>query len=121
MTPTNNTGITPIKDQVLVRRDQAVTQSAGGIHFPGGSELWESKGTVLAVGPLVQELVPGTRIYFKGGAGRALIPDDREGGREEWERVIVLNSGDATQGAEAPAGRASKKQYGSILGIIEEE
>jgi co-chaperonin GroES (HSP10) len=115
MTATNDTGVTPIKDQVLVRRDQAKTQSDGGIWYPDGSSEWPVVGTVLAMGPLVQEpgLEPGARVAFKSRAGTALAPDVREGAhRPGWERVIVLRTGEAD-----PTG----KTVGDILGFVENE
>lgn len=112
MTATNDTGITPIKDQVLVRRDQEKKQTDGGLWLPDGSSEWPTIGTVLALGPLVQEpgLVPGARVAFKTRAGTALAPDVREGAhRQEWERVVVLRTGEADH------------TVGDILGFVEGE
>src|SRR5882724_1742292 len=40
MTPANDTGVRPIRDQVLVRRDRAETTYKSLIHRPQGSEEW---------------------------------------------------------------------------------
>lgn len=111
MTTRNNTGITPIRDQVLVRRDPPVEQSKGGLFYPQGSAEWPEIGTVLAIGPSVREpgLEPGTRVAFKARAGTALEPDTREGFRPERERVVVLRSGEADGST------------GDIIGFVEDE
>ena len=112
MTATNDTGVLPIRDQVLVRRDQEKKRSSGGLWYPDGSSEWPMIGSVLAVGPLVQEpgLEAGARVVFKSRAGTALAPDVREGAhRPEWERVVMLRSGEAD------------RSPGDILGFLEDE
>lgn len=124
MTP-NDTGITPRKDQVLVRRDPAETMHRARLHLPQGSEDWPQKGTVLATGPLVNEpgVVPGARVLFQPRPGTALVPDRREPDQpKEWERVVVLRIGGARVAPEAKRGPSDNYTGpGDILGIIEEE
>lgn len=119
----NDTGLSPIQDQVLLRRDPA-TDRVRGLYVPQGSEEWDERGTVLAVGPLVREpgIVPGARVLFRPRAGSALAPDRREPGQPDaWERVVVLRSGEAP-GMARPAGPCSPDTgAGDILGVIEEE
>lgn len=128
MTATNDTGITPIQDQVLVRRDQADKKMAGGLLWrPDAAWDWPTRGTVLAVGPSVKDpgLVPGARVFFRPRPGSALVPDNREPGEKDkraWERVIVLRSGDLPRPRPAgPSAAAVHDGMGDILGIIEEE
>lgn len=92
MTSTNNTGVHPIADQVLVRRDPSQKQTPGGLWVPDGSESWPTFGLVLEVGPRVKEpsIVAGCRVLFKSRPGSALTPDEREGGKDVWERVVML-------------------------------
>jgi len=119
----NDTGLSPIKDQVLLRRDPA-EERVRGLYVPQGSEEWPQRGTVLAIGPLVREpgIVPGARVLFRPRAGSALVLDRREPAQlDTWERVVVLRTGEVP-GAARPAGPCSPDTgAGDILGIIEEE
>ncbi len=119
----NDTGWKPIKDQVLLRRDPA-KERVNGLYLPQGSEEWDQRGTVLAVGPLVREpgIVPGARVLFRPRAGTALVPDRREPDQPaSWERVVVLRTGEV-EGAATSAGPCNPDTgAGDILGIIEEE
>jgi co-chaperonin GroES (HSP10) len=103
----NNTGVRPIQDRVMVRRDPSMDRTKSGLHVPDGLEDWPTVGTVLAVGPHVEdpELAPGLRVFFQSRPASGLIRDDREPGereKTEWERVILLREED-------------------ILGIVEDE
>lgn len=98
----NDTGVRPIRDQVLLRR-VAPTLMSGGIHLV--EEEWPNIGTVLAVGPGVKapELVAGVRVMFHSRPARALIPDTREPNqRKEWVRVVMLAEEDIMAIVEDP-------------------
>lgn len=62
------TRIRPIRDLVLVERDPAPVQSAGGIWFPEASSAapsvpWRATtGTAIAVGPKVKGVQAGDRL-----------------------------------------------------------
>jgi chaperonin GroES len=43
--------IKPIRDQIVVERDEAEAKSRGGILLPDGAKERPRRGTVLAVGP----------------------------------------------------------------------
>jgi co-chaperonin GroES (HSP10) len=117
---TNTTGVTPIRDQVLVRRDQAQNQTRGGLFVP--EKMWPQLGTVLAVGPWIRdpELVPGARVLFRPRAGSALVPDSREpGARDTWERVVMLQAGVDHEGRDRGVD-ARRRNVGDILAVVEE-
>lgn len=119
----NDTGVRPIKDQVLLRRDRA-TEHRNGLYLPQGSEEWDQRGTVLAIGPLVREpgIVPGARVLFRSRAGTALVPDRREPGQPvAWERVVVLHTGEAPAHTRTTGPCDPDTGAGDILGVIEEE
>lgn len=126
----NNTGITPIQDQVLVRRDQAETKTRSGLlYYPEGSYQWKPTGVVIAIGPkVIDRGLLGKRVLFspQAAVGKALIPDDREvdvrDAHPERLGVVVLNSGDVPREVAGDGPRAASKQYlGDIIGIIEVE
>ncbi len=95
----NETGVRPIQDRVMVRRDKPKNQTKSGLHLPDGAEDWPTTGTVLAVGPRVKEplIHVGVRVFFQSRPASALIRDDREPGErdhKEWERVVMLREED---------------------------
>lgn len=49
--PQKKTNIRPIGDRIIVRRDDAVGKTTGGIILPDTSKGKPHRGTVLAVGP----------------------------------------------------------------------
>ena len=46
----SNVNIQPLNDNIIVRRLEAITESAGGIVLPGASEELSAEAIVLAVG-----------------------------------------------------------------------
>jgi chaperonin GroES len=91
----------PIKDQVLIRQDQAETLvgKERRIIAPQGSEEWPSFGTVVAVGPGIidgdgrRQEIPlkvGDRVLFKRKPESALNQDERIGARPEWHDLLML-------------------------------
>lgn len=66
--------IRPLSDRVVLRRDEAVTQSQGGILLPDSAAEKPSRGTVVAVGP-GKAPPPGTDPLLCAGLG--VRPGDR--------------------------------------------
>ncbi|MGN6106214.1 MAG: co-chaperone GroES [Kofleriaceae bacterium] len=98
-------GITPIRDQVLVRQDPAHARLGNGLYAPDtcARELQDDYGTVIAVGKgrvnEVGRAIPldvrvGDRVLFRRRPGSALVPDWREGGREGWKDLVMLREDD---------------------------
>lgn len=99
----NNTGVHPVGEYVLIRRDRPVFWS-GHLHLPDNPAAWPWTGRVLEVGDRVNDpdVAPGARVLFEPKGSSALVPDTREGGPQEWERVIRL-------------------PLGNVLAVIDEE
>jgi chaperonin GroES len=55
----------PLKTNVLIQIQKPDEKTNGGIILPQEAQQSESKGTVLAVGPGVQEVVVGDVVYFQ--------------------------------------------------------
>jgi co-chaperonin GroES (HSP10) len=89
-------GIRPIYDQVLVRQERPLERLHSGLYVPDTArrELYQDFGRVEGVGPKVLDVRVGDRVMFQRRADTALIPDAREGGREEWRDLLVLKEGD---------------------------
>lgn len=106
------TTVRPILDSVLVRRDPPRDKLGSGLLFAiQGEEDWPPIGTVIAVGPgayladgtrVPLDVKVGDRVIFKSQPASALIPDSREGGREDWANLVMLD-------------------YENIHGLVEEE
>lgn len=93
--------IRPLQDKVLIKREEAVEKTAGGIIIPDTSKEKPSKGVVISVGPgarnekgdiIPMNLKEGDRVLFSKWGGTE-IPNSDE--------LIILKESD-------------------ILGIIEE-
>lgn len=77
---------TPRLDLLIVRRDQAIEQTEGGVFIPRTTQRQMAKGTVTAVGPgrmhngqrmpVSSDLTPGTRVYFAPSQVIPLEGDD---------------------------------------------
>lgn len=81
--------IKPLKGLVLVQQDPP-KEKVGGIYLPQNSrDLYEDIGTVLGVGPGVDDLKVGDRVLFKRQPGSALNPDTREGSGE-WDNLLMM-------------------------------
>lgn len=100
----NDIGIRPIRDQVVVRQDPPQEKLANGLYVPqtASRELQEDIGTVVAIGPgalaggarLPMVVAVGDRVMFRRRPGSALVPDAREGGREDWKDLVILDEED---------------------------
>ena len=97
----DNTNFVPGKNRILVKQDAAIDRlgKEGLLYAVQGAEDYPSYGTVLKIGNLVDrrgntveaDVSPGDRVMFKRRPMSALIPDAREGGREEWKDMLVLH------------------------------
>ncbi len=87
-----------IRDQVLVRQDLPQSRLQSGLYLPQGHrDLQEDYATVIDVGPGNKWPIgvkPGDRVLFKRRPSSALIPDPREGGREDWVNLLILREED---------------------------
>lgn len=54
----------PIKDRILILRDDQETETKSGIILPK-DEMPQGSGIVMAVGPEVSEIKVGQRVIFK--------------------------------------------------------
>lgn len=77
--------ITPLYDQILVRRDNPNAETSSGIILPDVAQKKEQTGTVLACGCgretdkgviIPMSLKPGDRVMFSEWAGKEVIIDD---------------------------------------------
>lgn len=105
MNQINDTGVRPVGDKVLLRRDaKKETYKASQIVMLDGYDSWPWTAVVLEVGPQVKdpEIVSGARVLFQPKGSSALTPDNREGGKPEWDRVVQVPEE-------------------NILGVVEEE
>lgn len=74
--------------KVIVRQDPP-TDKIGRFFVPQGKEQYDNTGTILSVGPEVQEdLEEGMRIVFQRKPATAVDPDAREG--SEYWGILVL-------------------------------
>ena len=84
MTEKKSTKFRPMRDNILVLRDEAESKSEGGIIMPEGSVKPPARGTVRAVGPglhtesgvlIPMALNPGDRVVFGAHAGHDVEVD----------------------------------------------
>lgn len=86
------TGIRPIRDQVVVRQDPPRDRLESGLFVPqtANRALWDDLGVVLGVGPGVYDVRPGDRVMFQRRPDSALIPNETLGGKVAWTNVLML-------------------------------
>ncbi|MCA9323906.1 co-chaperone GroES [Candidatus Saccharibacteria bacterium] len=58
--------ITPLADYVVVKQEEAQTKTASGLLLPDKSGEKPKIAEVLAVGPLVKDVIAGDRVVFGG-------------------------------------------------------
>lgn len=58
----------PLGDRVIVTRDEAESK-IGSIHLPEGAKEAPWRGTVISIGPTVDNVAVGDRVYFSAYAG----------------------------------------------------
>lgn len=60
----NNTGINPLGQGVLIQPQEAQEKTDSGIFIPEKAREKQRRGTVLAVGAEVKELVAGAKVIY---------------------------------------------------------
>ena len=89
--------IRPLYDRIIVKRDQSLAETAGGIALPEQYRQIPKRGTVVAVGPGYQSkdggLVPlilkvGDRVIFVDYAGTEI--------EENGEKLSIMRESDIT-------------------------
>ena len=58
--------ITPLADYVVVAQEEAKTKTASGLFLPDNASEKPKIAKVLAVGPMVKDVVVGERVIFGG-------------------------------------------------------
>lgn len=82
------TSIRPLRDRIVVSRDEAMSQTDGGIFIPEEFREHQKTGRVLAVGQgntasladgrIPLEVKPGDRVVFSAYAGISVTDNGRE-------------------------------------------
>jgi chaperonin GroES len=54
----------PLNDRVVIRRAEPAAVTAGGIHIPTTSQDKTEQGTVVGIGPKVEEVTYGDLVVF---------------------------------------------------------
>lgn len=81
------TQLFPIRDRIVVKRDEQMTQTPSGLFIPDTNTSKPDRGTVLAVGTgrvkpdgsiLEMEIKAGDVIIFAKGAGQVVKVDNEE-------------------------------------------
>lgn len=111
----------PLRDQVLVKQDPQVKQTASGLHILDvhydDPKAWTAFATVLAIGPSVTDVKVGDRVAFKRRGGTALDPDAHAGlgsnPSDEFADLLMLRCPSTEREYDQAKG-------GDILGVVEE-
>lgn len=92
-----------LEDRILVKRDKAETQSAGGIVLPSSSQEKPNHGTVVAVGPgrrhstdsgsynILMSVAVGDKIVFSKYNGFDLEDDEGQMVIRESDVLMILD------------------------------
>ena len=78
----------PTVDRVLIKSDDAEDVSAGGIYIPPIGQETPSKGTIMAIGPKVEDIVLGDYVVYGKYAGTVVQIDGEEFVILEEENVL---------------------------------
>lgn len=96
---TDASSIKPLFDNVLIKPDEAVEQTAGGIYLPDSAKDKPQKGTVMAVGPGVVDnngkTVPmqvkvGQKVMYKKWGGNEIKVDGEEWTVVEQKDILAI-------------------------------
>lgn len=68
--------IRPLADRVLILPDSAEEVTKGGIIIPTEAQEKNAFGTVVGVGPEVEELEEGDRVLYGIWAGQEISPEE---------------------------------------------
>ena len=55
----------PLGNRILVKQNAAIERTAGGLYIPETSQVKPLEGTVIAVGPLVQDLTVNDGVIME--------------------------------------------------------
>lgn len=74
----------PMANNILVKRDDALDRTSGGIYLNAQMQIKQYTGTVLAIGPKVYDVIVGDHIQWEKNSGKwvsekdnlALIPEN---------------------------------------------
>lgn len=92
----------PIKEWVLVERDDAESVSPGGILIPDAHKDWARTGTVRGIGEKVREVKLGDRVMFKWSAGFDIRSHDIE-----YNKFLIMSEKDDILGILEDSARAT--------------
>ncbi len=70
----------PLKDRLLVLREEKATQTASGLYIPDTAKEKPLEGTVTAVGPEAKEdgINVGDRVVFANFSGMEIVIEGKE-------------------------------------------
>lgn len=66
----------PLRDGIVVKRDETITQTESGIILKGSMEVKLYTGNVLAVGPKVEHVKVGDKIQWEKNVGQWISEKD---------------------------------------------
>ena len=67
--------VTPLGDRLLVKPDDAAAEQQGGIYLPDSAQEKPQNGTVVAVGPDVENVKKGDRVLLPKFGGSEVTID----------------------------------------------
>ena len=88
--------VRPLHDKIIVRRDEAETQTESGIFLPEGSKERPKTGTIEAVGDGKLNTETGDRIPLGVAAGNKIIFSSYAGTeiKLEGEELLIMSEDD---------------------------
>lgn len=88
MAKASSSGVRPLHDKILVKRDEAQTKTSSGIYLPETSKDKPKSGTITAVGTgalntetgarIPLSVKPGDKVIFTSYAGTEIKINDQE-------------------------------------------
>lgn len=67
-----------LKGKLLIKQDDAVEKTAGGIYIPNVDEHKPHRGTVIIAGDDKGQVQPGDRVYYSEQVGTTFVLDEIE-------------------------------------------
>lgn len=92
----NKLSIKPLHDKVIVRRDEAETQTASGIFLPESAKDQQKTGVILAVGDGALNRETGDRIPLSVTNGDRVIFSSYAGNevKVDGEELLIMSESD---------------------------